>query len=81
MFHTVVYTFTKAKRETFWGSIFGDNDNANFQPRRGKSNRLGKWERFGALNQAQQSPIYNSQRNTMNQDRGFKQNFRSRGKI
>ena len=58
-----------------------NTDDANFKPRRGKSNRRGNWERFGAFNQDQQSPIYKSQRNTWNQEMGFQQNFRSRGKI
>lgn len=54
-------------------------NNTNFKPKRGKSNRMGNWERFGAMNQEYQSPTYKSQRNTWSQERGFQGNFELRG--
>ena len=42
---------------------------------------MGNWERFGAFNQDHQSsPVYKSQRQAWNQDRGSGQNFQPRGK-
>ena len=42
---------------------------------------MGNWERFGAFNQDHQSsPVYKSQRQAWNQDRGAGQNFQPRGK-
>ena len=53
----------------------------SFKIKRGKSNRMGNWERFGAFNQDHQSsPVYKSQRQAWNQDRGSGQNFQPRGK-
>ena len=53
----------------------------SFKIKRGKSNRMGNWERFGAFNQDHQSsPVYKSQRQAWNQDRGPGQNFQARGK-
>jgi len=51
----------------------------SFKIKRGKSNRMGNWERFGAFNQDHQSsPVYKSQRQAWNQDRGSGQNFQPR---
>ena len=42
---------------------------------------MGNWERFGAFNQDHQSsPVYKSQRQAWNQDRGSGQNYQPRGK-
>ena len=41
---------------------------------------MGNWERFGAFNQDHQSsPVYKSQRQAWNQDRGSGQNYQPRG--
>ena len=56
------------------------SNNDNFRPKRGKSNRMGNWQRFAAFNQEHQSPIPSPQRRTWNHDNLSKQNYHQRGK-
>ena len=56
-------------------------NNDHFHPKRGKSNRMGNWQRFAAFNQEHQSPISSPQRRNWNHGNVSKQNFYHRGKF